>query len=471
LVLRRRFVEIGLPLIGIGIAALWPLTAYGLNPLLFPILLVLGAVVLTVVTRPEFGLALAVALSPLIGLKLYSSPAANIPLPEEPFRILVPLIVFGVLLYGVLARGLDRRGLPGVFAGIALLIVAAIASTFQAIDPSEAVVDIFLLLTAAALFVAILNICQTRDQLLVVVAGTLAALLIVSIHGIGQQISGVYSSIGFVSDGESVGRVQGSFGHPNEYAGFVAMLIPLAVAVAVTRQLPARLRLLAGTAAVAAVPALIYSYSRGALATLIIGSLLWLAFLRPRLVALALVVIVVAAISAAPGTVKERFEVQSAEAEFALRPELWKSALDIYADRPLLGAGVNNFSLAYAELPSTELHATQKYLLHREQLLTPEAAPSQYLNTLAEQGLIGFTALVAFLALAIRTGYRVSKARDPAVQGLGLGIGMAISTVAVYSVLYVTVQGEPLLPLAALLAVAATAEAAFRPRPEQVEAG
>jgi putative inorganic carbon (HCO3(-)) transporter len=461
LVLPKRFVEISLPLIGIGVAALWPLTAYELNPLLFPMLLVLGGVILAVLTRPEFGLALALALLPLIGLDIQGSPAANIPMPPEPFRVLIPLIVFAVLIYGALSQGLDRRSLPGVFAGIALLTAAALASTLQAIEPSKGAPDVFLLVTGGALFLAIFNLCREWNQVLIVVVGALIALLIASVQGIGQHFSGVFSTQGFVAGGEVEGRIQGSFTHPNEYASFLALLIPLAVAVAFAPEFPARLRLLAGTAAAAAVPAIMYTYSRSVIVVLIIGSLLWLTFLRPRLAVKVAAVLGIVTLTLAPGTLKERLDPESTGADVPLREDIADSALRIYSDGPLLGVGIGNFPVAYTERAFTE-GGSQKRLLHHQQLLVPTAAPSQYLNTMAEQGLIGLAALAAFVLLAIRSAYRVCKARDPAVRALGLGIGMSVLTFVLYVTVAVPMQETAALLLFALLALAASAERSTR---------
>ena len=307
------------------------------QPLLLPAAVLLGAIVLAVLRRPEYGLALAVAITPLTGLEIDQQLGANVSLPREPFKFLLPLIVFGVLVYGALLQGPDRRKLPGVSVGITLLIGAALISSVQGLEPSEAVADVFLLLTASALFVAILNICRTRDQLLVVVAGALCALLIASVHGVVQHFEGVFSTQGFVAGGESVGRVQGSFGHPNEYAGFLAMLLPLAVAVAATKELPSQLRLLAGAAGLAAVPALNYSYARAAIASLVLGALIWLLIMRPKLAVIAAVVVAVGAVALAPGVLKERFNPESAEDDVALRTDVAQSALDIYSEHPLPG--------------------------------------------------------------------------------------------------------------------------------------
>ena len=133
----RRFPQIYLPLIGIGIAALWPVTAYALNPLLIPAAAVLVGAALVILRRPEYGLATVLALTPFIGAQLPQPPGASLALPGAPLRALLPLMVFALLGYGLVVHGQDRKPLPGVFLGISLMIVAAVVSAFRAIDPSQ----------------------------------------------------------------------------------------------------------------------------------------------------------------------------------------------------------------------------------------------------------------------------------------------------------------------------------------------
>jgi O-antigen ligase len=461
--------EIYLPLIGIALVALWPLSAYALNPLLFPFALVLTVIAVTVVRRPEVGLAVALALIPFLRLQIYAQPA-NLPLPTEPFRYLVPLIAFGILFYGALAEGLERHAIPGVFWGIVLLIVAAVLSAVHAIDPSVSLPDIFLLITGAALFLAIWNLCRTKEQVLIVITGAMVGLLAASIQGIDQHFAGVFSTQGFISGGQVEGRIQGSFTHPNEYAAVLATLIPLAVVVAFMRQLPSGLRLLAGIAAVAAVPALNYTYSRSVIVVLVAGSLIWLFVSRPRLAIKVAVVIGIAAVLLAPTTLKNRLNPQSTAGDVSLRQDIGDAALAMYSAHPALGVGIKNFQTAYIDRNFTTSAAQQRFL-HHELLLAPDAAPSQYLNTLAEQGLVGVAALAVFLLLAVTSMYRVTKSRDPTVRDLCLGFGMGVMTLVLYVTVAIPMQETSVLLMFSLVALGLSANRATSPVQEEATRG
>jgi O-antigen ligase len=172
-------------------------------------------------------------------------------------------------------------------------------------------------------------------------------------------------------------------------------------------------------------------------------------------------VITVGAVVLTPDVLKERFNPESARADVTLRTDVAQSALDIYGEHPLLGVGVNNFQTAYSERRSAET-AGQRRLLHNEQLLVPTAAPSQYLNTLAEQGLVGIGVLAIFVLLALGSARRVSKARDPAVRGLGIGIGIAVTAAVLNSFAQISLQEVQVVVLFTLLGIASTAESAFR---------
>jgi O-antigen ligase len=226
--------------------------------------------------------------------------------------------------------------------------------------------------------------------------------------------------------------------------------------------LPGWLRRLAGLAAAASVPAMVYSYARAALVTLVIGSVIWLLLLRPKRGLQLAAICALAAIALAPTTLQERLNPNNTASDVPLRTDIGASALRIYDQHEFLGVGLNNFQLAYADLSIQEAGA-QKRLLHDTQLLVPTAAPSQYLNTLVEQGLLGVVALGLFLLLALATGFRAARSKIPAVSSLGLGLGAGVFSLIIYSFLEISLQESQLIPLFVLLAAASVAESSYRP--------
>jgi O-antigen ligase len=348
-------------------------------------------------------------------------------------------------------------------AFVLIFVCAGIASSLLAISPSSSVTKVFALLAGAALFLAVFQICREREQLIVIAAGAVGGLVLASAQGLLQQATGDFHTYGAGPGGSSVGRAQGSFGHPNAYGGYLAVLVPLAAAFAFSRAFSPRLRWFGAFALALAIPALVLSYSRGAVGALVAGSILWLALMRPRLALLAAAAAAVIGLMFAPAAFKERFTPEETSADVGLRSDIWASAVDIYAERPLLGVGLNNFDEAYSSLPSTLSTGAQRRLLHQSQILVPPHAQNLYLNVLAEEGIIGLLSLLALAIAAVVTIYRGCRVRDPAGRAICMASGAGIMTLALHSLLDVTLPGPIGLPAFALLAVAATFVALDRP--------
>jgi O-antigen ligase len=438
---------VGLVLAGLAVAVLWPVTAYRFGPVLLPTLVLAVGAALLILHRPAYGVALAVAIAPL----------ANMPVGgARPLLLLLPAIVAGLLLHGVVTGARFGPRLPGVAVAVLVFSAAFVVSAVQAVDPSRSVTELRWLLIAVGLMVATLQHCQERRELLTVVAGALLGLAFAALHGIFQELTGDVSEIAVIVDGGVVYRIAGAFGHPNQYAGYLATFMPLAGAFAVGRHLEPRLRLLGAAAFGLALFPLVFTLTRGAIAGLVVGTLVWIAVVRPRAALAAVVVTVAAGALFAPATLQERFEGSSG-GDVTLRSDIWGAALDIFAQRPILGAGPDNFADAYETLPSASALRSQRRLLHTRELLVPPHAQNLYLNVLAEQGIVGVLAFLLLAGTAVTVCFRATRARDPAARAVGLGLGAGLLVLAVHSLLEVNLFGERAeMPLFALLAVAAT---------------
>ena len=427
------------------LGALWPASAYLIGPIAFPALVLLALGAALIVYRPEYGIAATMALSPFTNAVIGGS---------KPFHVLLPLLSFGLLAYALLRAGerpAERVG--GVKVTLLVFVAVGVASSILALEPSESITKLFILLSAASLLIATLRICVDRRRLMVVVGGALAALILCGGQGVLEYASGQHGQFGVVQSGVVIGRIQGSFGHPNQYGGFLATLLPLAVAMLVTRPAPQLLRWMAAAGIALGVPALLWSYSRGALAAVVVGPILWLIVVRPRFAVLAAILLALMVYLFAPGIIRQRFQSTSG-GEVAIRSDIWAGALDIYSQRPILGVGVNNFSVAYARLPAVPANATQRRILQGEELLIPPHAQNLYLNILAEEGLVGLVAFVLFAGTAVRRMFVGSRSNDPLTSSVCLGIGAGMTALAVHSFLDVGFYGEVAFPLFSLIAVA-----------------
>lgn len=433
------------------LALLWPVTAYGTGPVILPAALAATGALVMSLRHPEVGIAIVLALSPLLTFEVSIDTLGT----SEPLKFALPVISLALASYGVVVvrRGEGPLKTGGLALAVCFFIVVAMASVLAGVASDDGVGDVLQLIGGAALMFAALQICRERREKLIVVAGAVAGLLVASIQGLIQQMSGQFSAAGLALEGEAVGRIAGSFGHPNQYAAYVAVFIPLAAALAWTKGVPRWLRLLSLVSVAAAVPALMFAYTRGAVGALVVASLLWLAFKGRRTAVLALALLFVAGFALAPGTFQQRLESVESN-EVTLRSDLWGAALDIYAEHSLLGAGVARFDEAYASLPSTVAAASQRHLLHKQQVLVPPHANNLYLTVLAEEGLLGLLTLLAIGGVLLSLATRGSRLRDPPARAAATGLGVATLTLGLHSVLDVALVPlfGPLLTVAAAVA-------------------
>jgi putative inorganic carbon (hco3(-)) transporter len=444
-------------LAGFALACLWPLTAYAVSPLALPALLLVSAAVAAIAWRPEYGVALTLVLAPFLNVSIGGGASAALKLPPEPLQVLLPMLSIGLALYGFAASEGTARSRPRWLIGAVLGFCAvSLASSSQALEPRQSVQALVLLFTAAAIFLAVVQICRERRQLVVVAVGAMTGLLLAAVQGIVQYLSGSGGPYGVDVGGDVVTRVQGSFVHPNRYGVYLAVLIPLGVALCTSRHASGRVRALGGIAAALAIPALVFTFNRGSIVGLVVGSLVWLAFVRPRIAAFAGTALVVAAVTIAPAALKERVDPETGGDDVTLRSDIWRGALEIYSEHPVLGAGVNNFQAAYGRLPSAPTQGYALRLLDQAgEFVPPSNAHNAYLNILAEQGILGGAAflLLAYVSLAVI--YRGCRVRDPLGRAICVGTGAGVMTWALNNLLNVALFTAVTLPLLGLVGVAA----------------
>jgi O-antigen ligase len=449
--------------VALALAAVWPLTAQAVHPAVVPALLAAAATVALVARRPDQGIALVLLLAPFTNAALAGG---------RPVRYVVSGLVVALFAYGLLLWRDARGRTPGWLSALVIgFVAAATLSSLFAIDPGKSVTRFSGVVVAAVLFFAVIQICRTRAQLVVVAGGAVGSLLIAGGQGVVQKLTGHTSYAGVVIDDQVVGRVAGSFSHPNQFAAYLIILIPVVATLVLTRGAIARGRGWAGLAVALGVAALAFSFTRGAILGLVGGVLVWLAFVRPRSALIVAVVIAVGGVTLAPAALKERLS-EPTGGDLGLRADLWRSALDIYRESPVVGAGLGNFSEGYSRLPAQLSSGAQRRLLHQQQILVPPHANNLFLTILAEEGIIGALAFLGLMGAALAICRRAALRADPLTRALGIGLGAGLCAMLVHSLLEYTLFGEMSFVVFALLGVVAvlvdqTADSAAPERAER----
>jgi O-antigen ligase len=296
-------------------------------------------------------------------------------------------------------------------------------------DSSHASPVIRSLITGIALFWVVTTRVRTRAQAMWVLGGLSTGGAIVGSFAVLQHVLGTSSRVAFAtSTGEIIGRVDAGFGHPNQMAGFLVLLVPLALAGVILQR---RGRLLYGMAALLAVVAIYLSFSR---ATLLALAVVPLVLLRGRHLLLAVSVLVVLVAVATPGLLRERFlTLTSDRPEVTVRGDIWRTAEQIWAQHPLTGTGLGSFPRAYAEA-----RVPGKTFLPATDLEPPPHAHDIFLNVLAEQGLLGCTALLAVLVAAFTRAVGLRRSSQWWVRLLGRAILASLAAFMVHNLFDVT---------------------------------
>lgn len=245
----------------------------------------------------------------------------------------------------------------------------------------------------------------------------------------------------------------GTFINHNHFAGFIEMIVPIPLALVILRVVRREQALLFVFAAILMSVATIVSLSRGGMVSLISGVMFIVIFgLRPsmlryeavgevrfplfltRIAALLVLAFTIGAgvIWVGGDSVINRVEkmdfsgeVRSNEAGketfFQSRGWIWEDTYEMIRDNWLTGVGIGAYQTAYSKYTD------------RDGSLVVGQAHNDYLQVVADAGVIGGILALVFLYLLGRDFFVALRHRDPFIAGLALGSGGGIFALLVHS--------------------------------------
>lgn len=322
------------------------------------------------------------------------------------------LPLFALLIAFEWATGRKEMVIP--VTGLLLLAAYAVVlslSYFYAVDIGR-VTDGFVAFAKNLLFaIAVALLAADRRHfracLWAIVLGALMLGTMNLLHalGINSDFGGfAQAAVSYVHEDGSQARLSGPIEDPNFFAQF--MLIGLAVAFerAISEQ-RLGLKLVAAITVVAALAAIVLTYSRGALIVVaLMAPIAAYSLRRQRRFLVLAVLLVLAAVPVLPGGYLERaagalpiigIEVSGAQSpDVSVRGRMgeMRVAWQMFVDHPLLGVGYNNYEIYF-----------QKYSLALDQLPRGEGRPahSLYLEIAAERGVVGLLAFAALIGYVL----------------------------------------------------------------------
>lgn len=358
---------------------------------------------------------------------------------------LAPLLAVAWLVFARTAPQAISRSV--VIPALVFALVATVA-TIGSVDPAWSLRGAPWrhegLLTLLSYVVIFLATCTVRLPSMVSrwLAAVLIAASLVAAYGIAQHFGYEW----LVLDAQRLGwsHAFSTTGNPNFLGSYMVLVVPLAIAAALTARRTMTLTLSTLALTIVYLAAL-FTYSRGAWAGLVLVVVVLSVFVWGRrpgkdfwrylwllawLVALAAIFLIPdgplapAQLSELP-IVRARSVVEFGSVSVQIRPYVWKKTIPLIMKRPLLGYGPETFPIVFPQ----EWDDEKRKLLGEPPPFTRlviDKAHNDVLDTAMSVGLLGVAAFWWIVVTSLRTAWRAGQREDATgILALGCIAGIA----------------------------------------------
>ncbi len=311
----------------------------------------------------------------------------------------IELLMCGILiLWGVRVWAAPDASLhwPPICWGVTAFVGYAIVRYLHAPVELSARHEMLQALVCGFMFLAVVNHVNRPETIRV---------LVVALIGLAAVLAG-YAFFQYVTHSERVWwypnpnyaeRGSGTFINPNHLAGFLEMILPLALACAIVGRKGYTARIVLGYFGVVILAGIGVTVSRGAYVAAALALIAFFGFLvfkthsRWPAAGLLVVVAALAGFFISRSTMFHlRIQRTFQEGELAdVRPLIWKPAVAMWMDHKWLGLGPAQFEHEFRAYRPPTLHAQVR----------PEFVHNDYLNTLVDYGVVGLGLIGLCLAL------------------------------------------------------------------------
>jgi len=411
--------------------------ALAMLPLSLAGLAVVGGIVVTAtLVRPEVGLYLLVVAVPFGSVREVSVGGMTVGAAEG---------LIGLALAAWLAQMVIRRQvaptLPPLTLPLLIFLGAALLSLPGALSLKYGLKEIIKWTEVLGVYVFAANVLD-RDRARTLVFVVLLTGAAAALHGWYQFFtrSGPEGFLLF----ERFMRAYGTFEQPNPYAGYLGLIAPLALSLALGGWKVGRLEgwkvgewgqgefLIYGSSFGLMAVAMAMSWSRGAWIGFV-AAVVAVSVVRSRraaaifaaLVAVGAVVLILGSFQLLPGSLTQRLtdflpylrpfdvrEVEVTDANFAVveRMAHWQAGWQMWSEHPWRGVGVGNYEPIY---PAYYIPPWKEPLGH---------AHNYYLNVAAETGLIGLLAYLILWGAAFWQAAQAIRRTSGWERGVAIGV-------------------------------------------------
>lgn len=369
---------------------------------------------LAILIQPDLGLAAFAAVIYIQVNRVISIYHPEIPIFLSPAYPLLGALVFSMLwrafIYGDRPTGWRRTSV------IFILIAFWLFSAATAENPAHGLVKFQKYAENSFFVFMFVFFIQRPTSLRRVIWSLLAAGIFTATVTVFQNLTSTFSNNywGFAqweyssTSGTTNYRAAGTYGNANAYAQSLIVLVPLALD-RLWHEKKTLFRLVAGWAFASCVLAIFFTYSRNGFISLMFTLGFLLAIRRPNIMPLVLTGILgLLLLQFLPVTYLDRlstlFQFSSANPGGQVTDQSFRgrmseniAAWQMFRDDPLFGVGLDNFEIKYQDY-------SRKIGLDSRR---GERAPASfYLELLSEQGLVGTTVFMLFIAMIFRSLWR-----------------------------------------------------------------
>ena len=345
----------------------------------------------------ELGIVGLVLLTLICGVLLFG--AAE----ERDFHVMLVLTLatWGVWLVRIWVKpNLHFLWPPSCWAALVFLLWAVLRY-FQADVEYVARAELFRIVMYGSLFFLVVNNIYHRDTTQWVVFVLIFLGTLVAMYGIYQYVTDHRMVWGHFRPEQYGRRASGTYINPNHFAGFLELVLPLAFAFFFAGRLRQLVRISLGYAIVVLLAGIALSLSRGGWFATAGGLAVFfgiiVCFRRFRMPALLSVVMILSGVAffylqsqytqiRLQNALEEMRSEERTETS-DLRDDIWAATLEMWQDHPWMGVGPAHFDVRFDNYRPEAVQARAGY------------AHNDYLNTLAEWGILGSVIIVVFMGL------------------------------------------------------------------------
>jgi O-antigen ligase len=299
--------------------------------------------------------------------------------------------------------------------------------------------EVLRILVYASLFFVVLNNLHRQESTQIIGFTLFGLAMVIAGYAVYQFLTGS-DAVWFTHSGYK-GRGSGTYICPNHLAGLLEMLLPLAVAYAVVGRGKPLTKILIGYAALVMVAGIAVTASRGgwvstclALVAVTMLMLTQRAFRLPSAILLVLLIGGITVAATRTNFLTQRFNraFNAGKVDLDARFEMWNSAVRMWRDHKWVGVGPGHYDLRFRIYRPASLQ------------LQPDRAHNEYLNTLADWGVVGAALIAVSLGLLgvgfvktwkhVQRGDRAFASNQSDKFAFMLGAGGGLFALALHSV-------------------------------------